>query len=423
MVKILRLAVAVAIPLLGCNVDPPPPSTGGVRGGGDPGALRTCERGVVVVTSDYRSTNIVVSALDGTPLSPSFVSSGATKPGLSLALSGDVDVPATAPPSGRVVLIDRYGTNVLTWMDVETAEVIAQLPVGQGFESNPHDYIEVNADRALVSRFGSNPTPGAEPFDEGGDLLVIDTTKFAIVGRIAMPEEDERLLPRPSGMTRLGDEVIVTLGRLAADFSDVGDGRFVGVSPAENAVTWTVDIPGLHGCGRAAVSPSGERLAVACSSRFDPSTQRFDPAASDIVIYDARSTPPEELERLDVARRLDAGIRPALAFASEDVLLATAFGGNASPGDRVFSVHLPTGDITPLGEATEPFVFGGVRCSPGCGDICLLSDAERSALRRWKVTASGALEPLEDVILDTRIGLPPRSLGGLAWGPSGTEGG
>ncbi|WP_437839287.1 hypothetical protein [Sorangium sp. So ce1153] len=427
MVKIIHCAIALSIPLLGCNVDPPPPSTGGVHvggdggggggrgggGGGGPDTPGACERGVVIVTSDYQSTNIAISELDGTTLSPSFVSSGATKPGLSLALSGDVDVPATAPPSGRVVLIDRYGTNVLTWMDLETAEVIAQLPVGQGFESNPHDYIEVGEERAFVSRFGSNPAPGAEPFDEGGDLLVLDTKKYTIEGRIALPEEDEGLLPCPSGMTRVGEDVVVSLDRLAADFSREGEGRFVGVSPEQNAVAWTVDIQGLYSCGRVAVSPSGDRLAVACSSRFDADAMKFDPATSDIVIYDARSTPPRELERLGVARKLDAGIQPSLAFASEDVLLAKTYGGNASPGDTVFSVNITTGDVATLGEATQPFVLGGVHCSPGCGDVCLVSDAEKNKLRRWKVTANGALEPLEDVTVDTEIGLPPRSIGGI----------
>ncbi|WP_437873228.1 YncE family protein [Sorangium sp. So ce363] len=410
MVKIRLFAIAISIPILGCNVDSPPPSTGGVHGGGDGDA---CESGVVIVTSDYQSTNIAVSALDGTTLSPSFVSSGAAKPGLSLALSGDVDVPGAAPPSGRVVLLDRFGTNVITWMDLETAEVLAQLPVGQGFESNPQDYIEVGADRALVSRYGSNPSPGVEPFDEGGDLLIVDTKEYSIVGRIALPEEEEGLLPRPSGMARVGDDVVVALGRLAADLSTAGEGRFVGVSPEQGAVTWTVDVQGLYGCGRLAVSPSGERLAVACSSRFDAEAMEYDPATSDIVIYDARTSPPEEIERLGVARALGAAVQPTLAFASEDVLLGTAYAGGAFAGDRAFSVSIATGEVTTLAEATQSYAFGGVHCSPGCGDVCLLSDAERSKLRRWKVAANGALEPLEDATVDTEIGLPPRGIGGL----------
>ena len=125
---------------------------------------------MIIVESDFRSTNIVVSRPDGITLSGSFVSSGATKPGLSLALSGDVDVPFAAPRSKRAVLLDRFGTNVVTWMNVDSADVVAQLPIGQGFESNPHDYLEVDATRAFVSRYGSNLTPGAQPFDAGGDL-------------------------------------------------------------------------------------------------------------------------------------------------------------------------------------------------------------------------------------------------------------
>ncbi|WP_437594112.1 hypothetical protein [Sorangium sp. So ce1000] len=409
MVKVSLFAIAISIPLLGCNVDSPPPSTGGVHIGGQD----ACERGVVIVTSDYQSTNIVVSELDGTTLSPSFVSSAAAKPGLSLALSGDVDVPRTAPPSGRVVLLDRYGTNVVTWMDLETAEVLAQLPIGQGFESNPQDYIEVGADRAFVSRYGSNPSPGVEPFDEGGDLLIVDTKDHSIAGRIALPEEEEGLLPRPSAMTRVGDDVVVALGRLAADLSTAGEGRLVGVSPEQGAVAWTVDIQGLYGCGRVAVSPSGERLAVACSSRFDAEAMEYDPATSDIVIFDARTSPPAELKRLGVARALGAAVQPSLAFASEDVLVGTAYAGSASAGDRAFSVSVATGEVTTLALATQSYVFGGIHCSPGCGDVCLLSDAEKNKLRRWKVTANGAFEPLEDATVDTEIGLPPRGIGGL----------
>src|SRR5262249_8680659 len=149
-----------------------------------------------------------------------------------------------------VVLIDRYATNVLTWMKVETAEVIAQLPIGQGFESNPHDYLEVDDHRAFVSRYGTNPNPGKEAFDEGGDLLIVDTTRPSIKGRVAIPEDDPNLQPCPSGLTQVGNTVVASLGRWATDFSTVGEGRFVGVSPETNSVVWTVNIDGLYSCGR-----------------------------------------------------------------------------------------------------------------------------------------------------------------------------
>jgi hypothetical protein len=419
-----------------CNVAPAPSSTGGVAlgpsgggsggreanhtnsqagGGSDPGPLpgAACERGVVIVNSDYKSTNIAIAKLDGTVLSSSFVSSGATKPGLALALSGNVDVPHLAPRSGQVVLMDRFGTNVLTWMDLEQATVTAQLPIGTGFESNPHDYLEVDHHRALVSRYGSNPTPGAEPFDAGGDLLVIDLSGPAITGRIAMPEEDPSLLPRPSGMTWLNYTVVVTLGRWSSDYSLVGHGRLVAVSPATDSLAWTVDIQGLYNCGRLAVSPSGTLGAIACSSQYDKTAKKFDPATSDIVIYDLTVTPPQEQRRLGVAPALGAGIQLPLAFASEDTLLALTYGGNATSGDTAFAVSAVTGQITPLAEATQRYVFGGIHCSPGCGNLCLLSDAERNRLRRWAVGEDGTFTALDDLTVDTVVGLPPRSIGGL----------
>jgi hypothetical protein len=380
--------------------------------GAEGGAGPACERGVVIVTSDYRSTNIVVSTLDGTTLSGSFVSSGATKPGLALALSGDVDVPFVPPASGRLLILDRYGTNVLTWMNLRTAGVLAQLPIGTGFESNPHDYVDVDGARAYVSRFGTNPNPDQQPFDQGGDVLVVDTTVPAIKGRIAIPEENPVLQPCPDTMTWIGSEVVLTLGRWSADFSQVGDGRFVGISPATNTIDWTVNVAGLQSCGRVAVSPSGRSAAIACSSQENMNTHQFDPTESDIVIYDSTRSPPLEVQRLGLGMKLNAGLQTDIAFASDDILVATTYGGGATPGDTVFSVSVATGEVTELGQATMPFVFEGLHCSPGCGDVCLLSDAERTKLRRWHLVG-GALLPLADVTVDTIVGLPPRDIGGL----------
>jgi hypothetical protein len=415
-------ACAAMVALGACNVASPPRSTGGVSfdagsspdGGSAPDGAATsnCETGVVIVTSDYKSTNIAVSRLDGTTLSGSFVSSGATRPGLALALSGDVDVPLVAPASGRLLLIDRYGTNVLTWMNVADATVIAQLPVGTGFQSNPHDYVEIDATHAYVSRFGTNPNPGQQTFDQGGDVLIVDTKAPALVGRIAIPEENPALQPCPDLMTWIGREVVLTLGRWSADFSQVGDGRFVGLSPSSHAIDWTVNVTGLQSCGRVALSPSGSIAAIACSSSENMTTHQFDPTLSDIVVYDATQTPPKEVRRLGLGMKLGAGIQPAIAFASEDALVATTYGGNATPGDSVFAVSVTTGDVTALGQSTMPYVLGGLHCAPGCGDVCLLSDAESNKLRRWRLT-SGTFTPLDDATVDTVVGLPPRDIGGL----------
>lgn len=401
---------AILLAASGCNVDKTGESTGGVE---FDGTKPVCERGLTVVMGDYSSTNIGIAKLDGTMLSESFISSSAATPGLSLALSGDVDVPRVAPASGKVVLLDRFGKNVVTWLDLDSAEVLGQLAVGTGFESNPQDYLEYDTDRAVVSRFGTNTNPGQEDYDEGGDLLLLDTKARKILGRIAMPEEDAALLPRPTGMTMLGETVVVTLGRLSADFSQTGAGRFVGVQPSTKKILWTVDIKGVKNCGRLAKSPSGLIGAIACSSQTDSVTYQYNPKESDVVIYNLTVTPPKELRRLGLGQAIDSGLQTPLEFASESKLVALAYGGNSVVGDRAFVVDVETGDYEELLKANTAYSLPGVHCAPGCGDVCVISDKEAGVLRRFEVNSKGKFTRLDDVTPDSTIGLPPRSMGAL----------
>lgn len=381
--------------------------SGGTEAGGP-----ACPTALTILCTDYTTTNIAISRLDGITLSGSFVSSGSTATGLTTALSGDIAVPFVPPPSGRVLLIDRYGTNVLTWMDPATAAVIQELAVGTGFQANPHDYIEVSPTQAFVSRYGTNPDPGQQPFDQGGDLLIIDTSKYTITGRIAMPEDNPALQPCPHTMNWLGGDVVVTLQRYSSDFSQVGDGRFVGVSPTTQAVDWTVTVTGLQACGRVYLSPSGRTAAIACSSN-ENSASVFSPANSDIVLYDATQAPPVETKRLGLGTSLNAGIQPEIAFVTEDVILALTYGGNATAGDTAFSVNTTTGDVTALAAESMALAYGGVSCSPGCGDVCLITDSEQNALIRWQTAEDGGLTPLSNVTVDPTVGLPPVDIGGL----------
>jgi hypothetical protein len=232
------------------------------------------------------------------------------------------------------------------------------------------------------------------------------------MGRIAMPEENSALAPSPSGMSWIGSDVAVTLQRFSADFSQEGDGRFVGVSPATSAIAWTVDITGLQDCGRVYVSPSGKVGAIACAGAPDPTTYLNDPTASDIVLYDLTQTPPTQIKRLGLGTSLDAGIQPSLAFASETEIVAMTYGGNATDGDTVFAVNTATAAVTPLATETMPDVYGAVYCAPGCSDVCFVSDAEANALVRWQF-ADGAFTAMANVAVDPTVGLPPRDIGGV----------
>lgn len=407
------LGVIVIVPwFLACNVESTAAPSGGIQLGKP--AKSGCERGVVVLMTDRKSTNVGIAQLDGTPLSESFVSSGSAKPGLALALSGDVDVPLLAPRSGQLVLLDRFGSNVVTWMALENAEVRGQLAIGTGFESNPRDYVEVDEQRAYLARYGANPTPGLQPFDEGSDVLIVDFREPEIMGRIPIAEEDPSLLSRPSHMNRLENgTVVVTLGRWSSDYSLVGEGRFIGISPTTDTVVWSVELPGLFDCGRLVLAPARQVAAIACSSKYDRANKKFVPASSDIVLFDVTETPPREIRRLDVARRLDAGIQPAISFASDSVIVGLTYGGNATIGDTVFAVDTSTGELTSLAESTQRFAYGSVHCAPGCGDICLVTDAEIGRLRRWRLADGSGFEELSSMTVDTTIGLSPSAIGGL----------
>lgn len=424
------LALAALTTVGACNVSSTAPqSTGGVDAGavdsgavaasdaGDAGTALACDRGAVVLMTDYMSTQVALTKQDGTPLSTSFVSTASTKAsGVAFALSGDVVLPNVRPPSGRVVLLDRYGTNVVTWLDPGTAKVLAQLPVGTGFESNPQDYVELDATRAYVTRFGTNAAPGKQPFDDGNDVLVVDTLKPAIVGNITMPKTGG-LPPRPSGMLRVGDVVMVVLQNLSDDFMTQGEGVLVGVKGG--AVGWQLPLFGMKGCGRPALSPSGATIAIACEGQLDMNGGVVDPTAAAILVLDAKASPPTLVTKLSVSDQLGSPPQGQVAWASDTFLVGktqTPLGGTTD--NQLFALDRGTGKATVLLTAGKNamgkglgLAYGDVRCVPGCGDVCLLADTSTGKLRRFAIAGSALANG--DVVVDPTVGLPPVSLGGF----------
>ncbi len=404
----LAFAFALGFAAVGCDVSAPGGS-GGVGGAG--GAAPGCPRALVVANSDYASTNVSVVSTGGELLSASLLSSASAGVGASAALSGDVVLPHDAPASGRVVLIDRYPNSVLTWVDPASAAVEGQLSVATGFPSNPHDYLEVDGAKAYVTRYNTNPTPGREPLDGGGDLLVVDHARRAVVGRVDLgAEAGPGFSPRPNRLARLaGGDALVTLDRFDAAFGRAEDARLVGVDPASDAPAWRLDLAGLANCGGLALSPSGARLAVACAGVFADGAGQL--ARSGLALLDLGARPPREVARFDLAARFGAPIAPALAFASESLLVGVAFGDLAAGrADLAFALDVATGEAAVIAEAADAFSFGDLRCAPGCGELCFLADAGRNVLRSFRPGA-GPLAPGPELRVDTAFGLPPRSLG------------
>jgi hypothetical protein len=380
-----------------------------------------CAQGASVVLSDYLATQIALLGRDGTVLAEHFVSTAsATTQGLAFALSGDVAVPSAPTASGQVVLLDRFGTNVISWFDPATAENLAQLSVGTGFESNPMDYLEVSDDLALVSRWGQNELPGAEMFDVGGDVLVIDLDgdQPQIVDSIIMPV-DGGFPARPASLVRHVDDVIVTLERVALDYSGDGEAMWAGISLEDRTLAWQHTFAGLKGCGRPELSPDANVFAMACRGQIDFDGVPEDLDQSAIVLLDAHARPPREIGRFRAADLAGESLQNDVEFVTSKVLLFkthTAFGGDTN--NRWLSLDLETEAVTPLLEAApgsdgtgQGSVYSGMVCFPGCSDVCLLGDADQSVVQRIRLLDDGDLELLPPLAVEDAVGLPPRSLG------------
>jgi hypothetical protein len=409
-----RWSPLLAALLASCNVESTTTPSGGVD---TETPVAGCPAGIAVTLSDYSSTQIALSSLDGTTLSESFLSSASTKTdGLAFALSGDVTLPSSPPLSGRVVVIDRFGTNVITWADPRTALVLAQLAIGTGFESNPVDYLELDTERALVTRYGENTSPGREPHDRGGDVLLLDTRSFQILDSIELPRH-EGLPPRPSAMTRVGDRVLIALGRSALDFKTTGDAELVSLDATSLELQSTLTLPGLKACGRPVPSPDKTRLALACTGEIDVDGNAKDLSQSALLLLDPSVDPPREIQRF---RALDLGsgaLQSEVAFAAENlVLLKTQTPLGGATNNRWLALNLASGELSTIIQAAPDsrgkgrgIVYGGMFCAPGCSTICLVADGAEKTLERVRVQAD-SFELLTPVRVEQAVGLPPRDL-------------
>ncbi|HYJ09423.1 MAG TPA: hypothetical protein VEX18_10450 [Polyangiaceae bacterium] len=400
---------ALAGLLAACNVSP-----AATTGGADLPSRGECPRGLALVSGDFSSSEVALLAPDGGVASASFMSSASgLASGTAAPLSGDLDVRASTTRANELVLVDRFGTNVLTFVDAATAAVRGQLAIGTGFMSNPQDYVELDEHRAYVPRLTENTTPGREPFDAGSDLLIVDPSQPEIVGSLPMPRQPG-YLPNPVAVVRLGDVLLVTLQHARPDYSGMSDSELVAV--AEESIRYRLPLVGLQNCGRAELSPSGALLVVACTSFIDRRGEAPNPNGSGIVWFDASQEPPRELGRWSGSELLGGPIQSSLELVTDELLLfksQTALGAQAD--NQLFSLQLSTGKTELLATAARGvsgqgygIAFGGMSCRAACGDPCLVTDASTGQILRF-VHADDRLERGDDIALGG-AGLPPLGL-------------
>jgi hypothetical protein len=387
-----------------CNVPEPPGSTGGTD---EP--LGPCGRGFSVISSDFLSSNVSLVALDGRVLSSSFVSSATPSVALSAAISNDVVFPTSPQLGDDIVLIDRFGTDVLTWVTVADAGVSQQLSLSE--KTNPHDIVVVNEHKAYVTRFD----PGGP--HEGNDVAIIDPSVPRALGRIsldpAMAGEDPRFLARPSRAVLVGGKLIVALEAYTLSFDDSASSRVVAIDPATDTILETLVLDGLEGCDGLAVAADDDRIALSCLGSFGGTLVATLEQSGVVVLGTAGGL--REIARFPAADLADSPLGYGLAFASPNLLLgiSSGFDAEASIASTAFELDLETGQVRSVAESAP--VGGGeggivdVQCAADCG-VCAVADSFRGVLTHYALD-QGRLARGRDIRVDENIGLPPQRLG------------
>jgi hypothetical protein len=351
---------------------------------------------VIGADDGYQSTNVSLIGLDGQSLSPSFISSAGGGAPLSAPLSGDVVAPTSPASSRTVVLLDR-AQSVVTWVDVDSAEVRGQLTLGP----NPHDYLALGNGLAYVTRFDRKN-------GSGGDVAVIDPESHTLLRTIALDfalDGAPGVQPAPHRLLSVQGRVLATLLCESPDFQAPAPSRLVLIEPDHETVESYFVLDGAYECNGLGASPSEKQVALSCSGRFHGGS---DPVLSEsaLVIVDV-SGQPRELKRVAA---LGAPFGFAVAYASEHTLLANTFGSETEGRpDTVVEIDLESGERRVLLQAAA-FTLGDIRCAPAAG-FCFATDAEHGVVQRFVIGGDGHLSAPESFVVESEIGMPPRSLG------------
>lgn len=365
-----------------------------------------CGRGVAMIQTDYISTNVALFDLDGNLKSSSFIHSGSADVLLNAPLGGDVVFP-TRPRDNQVVLIDRYPTSVLSFVDVSTAQVTAQLGVRTGFDANPRDFLQIDDRRALVSRYELNPNPGEAAYDLGDDLLVIDVRDWTILESIDLGgSKQERT--RPSALLGLGDQILVSLSRLDSSFEEAEDAQILVLDRLDLSEIQRWTIHGMRVCEGLSLSPDESELVVSCSGLVNESASS-EPDGSGLVVLDVAAPDWQEIHREAASDWRLGPLGFSVDHARHDVVLLTTFGAiegeDAGRPDRLvaYDVGARRYDVVLEGPA---FALGSPLCTTSCGR-CYATNAEESLLHVLDVSDGISTA---SVRVDTGVALPPRHL-------------
>lgn len=389
----MRRFIAIVGLLVGCDAD--------TTGAED--LLPRSRCAIAVVASDYRSSSVSLLAVDGRPCATDVVHSGSQPPGLLTALSGDVTLPMSIPGPGTttdVVLIDRYPNGIVTRLDPEDDEVLAQYAVAPGFAGNPQDVLVLDAETALVSRLQRDAQGG------GSDVLVIDWRDGATRDRIALDAAAAPGLdPMPTRLARTGDDVWIGLAHLSGRFDAAGAGRVAVIDLARRELALVVPIEGAVNCGHVAADRESAGVWVVCSGSF---AQRGAPQLERSAVAWIDTTTRAVAWQAAAIDLVGAPLGFSLAAIDARRALVVAVGDLATDApDRLVLVDRVTGATMSI-LASGPYALGAVLVSPEAGlALVAVGDVEQPRIERVRLSDLGR-EPA--IIGYSRTGLPPRQL-------------
>jgi|GEM_PF-738523 len=403
----------------GVTVDGAAGWDGAVADGASDGAAGAVSFGVglAVVDSDYASTSISIVGATGALVKDDCINSGTQAAGkLSLTLSGDVVLPSQPQLGGDLWLIDRKN-DALTIVAPPTCAVSAQIAVGTGFQSDPHDVAVLSDTKLYVTRYNTNVAP-PNVTATGDDVLIVNRTTGTVTGRIglttyAAPVTGFTIEAQPDRMVIAGSKVYVTLGSQDANFMAAGEGRVVVIDPGSDTVIGTIALTGLDGCSAIQYVPALSSLFVACGGSFSDADQA---AASGIAQIDLSTATPT----LHVTKASVVGGQP-VNFSWIGVLSATQgfaatlgtfpFGTTPGTNDALYMFNPTAGTAAPVSLSAGAYDLGGAAVGAG---LLFVPDATttKPLIHVFDVPATGAPTERTPFAPDPSKGLPPRQ---IAW--------
>lgn len=381
-----------------------------------------------VVLSDYSSAAVAVLDGNAEVLDPQWIDSGTTVPGLVATLSGDVTLPTQQAGDGSLTLVDRLDTNVVSRFAVPSGALLGQVKTQgettmSGFSSNPQDVAFVNAQSAWVSRFGVNLDPGAEPMNQGDDLVEIDPQTMTLTeSRIDLSEfettasvegEDgpveTTVYARPQNAVFVGGRVIVGLARLSLAFDAAAPGVVLAIDP-ESGGFETIELgEAMRNCGRVSPVPgSTSRFVIGCGGFAQPYGDEPQLRASGgLFLFDVQDGTPTLVASWTPADSEDAPLAlENVTSLGGNLVAAVEFGAYDPPrGDVLHAIDLASGEATEIVQAEGAYELGPPAYDPMSGWL-VVPDAT-AGLRRYTVDGSDVTEA-NPIDLGAGTGLPVR---------------